>query len=114
MKKDPFLFIEDILESIRAIRTYTRGLSKETFMASMEKQDAVHRRLEIIGEAANRLDADFKSKNSHIPWSQIIGMRNLLIHGYDQINLDLVWETIIRDLPTLEDQVAILLSTPTS
>ncbi|MBI9085979.1 MAG: DUF86 domain-containing protein [Desulfobacterales bacterium] len=112
MRKDPLLFIEDILDSIRAIRAYTKGLTREAFQTNLEKQDAVHRRLEIIGEAANRLEPDFKTHHCHIPWAQIIGMRNLLIHGYDQINLDLVWETVMRDLPILEGKIFALLESP--
>jgi uncharacterized protein with HEPN domain len=66
--------------SIKAIQKYTFGVSRADFMASSEKQDAVIRRLEVIGEAANRLADDFRSHYPEIPWSGIVGLRNVLIH----------------------------------
>ena len=102
MKKDPLVYIDDIRDSIEAIKRYTAGLSKEEFFGLTEKQDAVYRRLEIIGEAANRLPDKFTSQYSRTPWHKIIGMRNVLIHEYDSIDLDRVWETIQKDIPKLE------------
>jgi len=82
MKKDPLVYIDDIRDSIEAIKRYTAGVTKEDFFSSTEKQDAVYRRLEVIGEAANRLSDDFRNKYSQIPWYKIVGMRNILIHEY--------------------------------
>lgn len=105
MKKDPLVHIDDIYDSIKANQKYTIGLSRADFMASSEKQDAVIRRLEVIGEAANRLADDFRSQYPEIPWSGIVGLRNVLIHEYDTIDLDRVWETIVKNIPDLERQV---------
>ena len=105
MKKDPLVYIDDIRDSIEAIKRYTAGLTKEDFFSSTEKQDAVYRRLEVIGEAANRLPDEFRNQYSLIPWHKIVGMRNVLIHEYDSIDLDRVWETIQRDIPTLEKHI---------
>jgi uncharacterized protein with HEPN domain len=105
MKKDPLVYIDDIRDSIEAIKRYTTGLTKEDFLNSTEKQDAVYRRLELIGEAANRLPDEFRSQYHRIPWSKIIGMRNVLIHEYDSIDLDRVWETIQKDIPELEGYI---------
>ena len=105
MKKDPLVYIDDIRDSIEAIKRYTDGLSKEDFFDSTEKQDAVYRRLEVIGEAASRLSEEFRNQYSLIPWKKIVGMRNVLIHDYDSIDLDLVWETIRRDIPKLEEYI---------
>jgi uncharacterized protein with HEPN domain len=105
MKKDPLVYIDDIRDSIEAIKSYTAGLTKEDFSSSTEKQDAVYRRLEVIGEAANRLPDEFKSQYPLIPWYQIVGMRNVLIHEYDSIDLDLVWETVQRDIPKLDKYI---------
>jgi uncharacterized protein with HEPN domain len=104
MKKDPLVHIDDIYDSIKAIQKYTFGLSRADFMASSEKQDAVIRRLEVIGEAANRLSDDFRSQYPEVPWSGIVGLRNVLIHEYDTIDLDRVWETIVK-IPQLEHQI---------
>ena len=103
MKKDPLVYIDDIRDSIEAIKKYTAGLTREGFFSSSEKQDAVYRRLEVIGEAANRLPDDFRDRYPLIPWNKIVGMRNVLIHEYDSIDLDRVWETIQRDIRKLED-----------
>ena len=102
MKKDPLVYIDDIRDSIEAVKRYTAGLTKEAFFNSTEKQDAVYRRLELIGEAANRVPDEFRSQYPQIPWNKIIGMRNVLIHEYDSIDLDCVWETIQKDIPELE------------
>ena len=103
MKKDPLVYIDDIRDSIEAIKKYTAGLTREDFFSSSEKQDAVYRRLEVIGEAANRLSDEFRDRYPLIPWNKIVGMRNVLIHEYDSIDLDRVWETIQRDIRKLED-----------
>jgi len=105
MKKDPLVHIDDIYDSIKAIQNYTVGLSRADFMASSEKQDAVIRRLEVIGEAANRLTDDFCRRYPEIPWSGIVGLKNVLIHEYDTIDLDWVWKTVVRDIPALERHI---------
>jgi uncharacterized protein with HEPN domain len=105
MKKDPLVYIDDIRDSIEAIKRYTAGLTKEDFFNSTEKQDAVYRRLEVIGEAANRLPDQFTSQYPRIPWNKIASMRNVLIHEYDRIDLDRVWATIEKDIPKLEEYI---------
>ena len=105
MKKDPLVYIDDIRDSIEAIKLYTAGLTKEDFFSSAEKQDAVYRRIEVIGEAAIRLPDEFRNQYTMIPWHQIVGMRNVLIHEYDNIDLDRVWETIQKDIPKLEGYI---------
>ena len=105
MKKDPLVYIDDIRDSIEAVKRYTTGLTKEDFFNSTEKQDAVYRRLEVIGEAANRLPDEFRDQYPRIPWNKIVGMRNVLIHEYDSIDLDRVWETIQKDIPELEGYI---------
>ena len=105
MKKDPLVYIDDIRDSIEAIKRYTAGLTKQDFLNSTEKQDAVYRRLELIGEAANRLPDEFTNRYPQIPWIKIVGMRNVLIHEYDSIDLDRVWETIQKDIPELEGYI---------
>lgn len=93
MKKDPRVYLEDILESIGKIEDYVRGLSFEQFEQDTERQDAVIRRFEIIGEAVKRLSADFKEHIPDIPWKQIAGMRDVLIHDYANVSLPRVWKT---------------------
>jgi len=101
MKKDPFVFIEHILESIRLVKQYTNGLSEEKFFASTALQDAVIRRIEIMGEAARNVPIQIKKKYPKIPWKEIIGMRNILIHEYFGVDLGLAWRVVKKDLPRL-------------
>jgi uncharacterized protein with HEPN domain len=89
MRKDPLIFIEHILESIEDIEEYTQGSTREDFMNSKKTQDAVIRRIEIIGEAAKNLPEEVKKSHSEIPWKRMSGMRDILIHGYFGVDLGL-------------------------
>jgi len=105
MKKDPRYFIEHILDSIKKIEGYTKGLSKEEFLRDSQVQDAVLRRLEIVGEAAKNLPSDFKKRYAGVSWRQIAGMRDVIIHEYFGVDLDLVWATVKKDLPALKRKI---------
>ncbi|GAI56485.1 unnamed protein product [marine sediment metagenome] len=102
MKRDMRLYVQDILESIEAIEEYMQTLTEEEFYENRQVQDAVLRRFEIIGEAAKKMDEDFRGKYADIPWKKIAGMRDVLIHEYFGVNLKRVWLIIKRDLPELE------------
>lgn len=105
MKKDPTVFLKHILECINLIEEYSKNLSKEEFKGNIELQDAIIRRLEIIGEAARNLPDEFKSNYSDIQWRQIIAARNILAHFYFGIDLNTIWNIVKNDLPKLKDQV---------
>jgi len=109
MKKEIRIFIQDILESIQKIEEYTRGMSKEEFYRASQVQDAVIRRLEIIGEAAKNITEDFRNKHREIQWKQIAGLRDILIHGYFGVNLERVWMVVNRDLPDLKQKISKIL-----
>ncbi len=109
MIKDPQVFLKHILDSIEIVEEYTKSLSKEEFLKSQEKQDAVTRRLEIIGEAVRNLTEDFRQQYPDVVWREIVGMRDKLIHEYFGIDLDLVWEVTQKDLPQLKKQINLLL-----
>jgi uncharacterized protein with HEPN domain len=95
------IFLGHILESIQRIQDYVECVTKEEFFEDLKLQDAVIRRLEVIGEAARQLSADLKARHRNIPWAQVIGMRNILIHEYFGVDLALVWATVQKDLPVL-------------
>ena len=109
MKKDPAVFLQHILESIEAIETYLRGVKKEVFYKSSEKQDSVVRRIEIIGEAAKNIPEVFRRKHSNIPWKKMAGMRDVMIHEYFGVNYIRVWQTTKQLLPPLKIQIEKLL-----
>lgn len=94
-------YLYDILDSAKMIQRYVAGLTQEQFQANSEKQDAVIRRFEIIGEAARHLSPEAQKQFPDIPWRLITGMRNILIHDYDDVDLGQVWRTIHGDLPGL-------------
>lgn len=83
----------DIITSARMICRYLKGVERNEFMKNVQLQDSVIRRLGIIGEAAGRVSTRFREQNATIPWAQMIGMRNRTIHGYDAVDLDIVWTT---------------------
>ncbi len=105
MKKDPFVFIKHILESIGHIESFVKGISKRDFLKNVEKQSAVIRQIEIIGEAAKNLPSNFKRKEQQIPWKEIAGMRDKLIHHYFGVNLNSVWKVVKEDLPILKKEI---------
>ena len=80
-------------------------MSQEAFEEDVKTQDAVIRRIEIIGEAVRRLSVEFCAQYPHIPWRQIRGMRNKLIHEYDRVDLVAVWDVIQQDIPPLIAQI---------
>ena len=91
----------DILDSARKIKTYIEGVARDEFLCDTRLQDSIVRRLEIIGEAAGRVSAESREKYPDIPWAAIRGMRNQMIHRYDDIDMGIVWETVRRDIPRL-------------
>lgn len=105
MKKDPKIFLQHILESIKWVEIDTKGLSEKDFLKNVPIQDAVIRRLEIIGEAIVNLPEEFKKLHPDVDWSKAIAMRNILIHVYFGIDLRIVWDTATQTLPEFKKQI---------
>lgn len=103
--KNSFIYLEHILEAIRKIEMYVEKIDAAVFYDSYLIQDAVVRELQVIGEAAKRVDVAIKEDNPQVFWSKIIGMRNMLIHDYFAVDLDILWLTIREDLPDLKRQI---------
>ena len=110
MKKEPLIFIEHILESIERIESYTKDLSKEKLKKNVKIQDAIIRRIEIIGEATKNLPIDFRNKYTAVEWSDIIRTRDKITHHYFGIDLDIVWDIVKKDLPDLKKKIISILN----
>ncbi len=108
--RDPRPYLQDILDSIDRIRRYTEDLDSADFLNDDVVQDAVIRRIEIMGEAVGYLPDDLKERHPEVPWQDIKGMRNKLIHDYGRVDLDLVWAVARRDTMSLEPQIRRVLS----
>jgi uncharacterized protein with HEPN domain len=95
------VYLLDILDAARLALQYVRGKTREEFIRDVQLQDAVIRRLAIIGEAARRVSEPTRLALSQLPWREMIGIRNIVIHEYDDIDLTVVWDAATRDLPSL-------------
>ncbi len=102
MPRNSGVYVEDILEAIRRIRTYTAGLDEAAFGASLITIDAVVRNLEVIGEAAGRIPEEIRAGAPGIEWRKIIALRNVLAHEYFGIHTKIVWNVVIDKLEPLE------------
>ncbi len=105
MKRHPETFIEHILECLELIEEYTEGITKENFINSVQLQDAVIRRIEIIGEAVKNLPVETKNNYPNIPWKEIAGMRDVLIHGYFGVDLELTWNVVEKEVQKLKESM---------
>ena len=110
MKKDPKVFLAHILDSIHLIEEYSKNLTQAKFHKNRPLQDAIIRRLEIIGEAVKNLPNPFKTKYPDIPWKQIAGMRDILIHEYFDVDLALTWKVVKQELPLIKKKLSAIVS----
>ena len=104
-KRDPCLFLNDILEAIFRIEEYTEGYEFEDFIRDRKTVDAVLRNLEVIGEAARYVPEEIKEQHADVPWKRIIGLRNVVIHHYFGVDLNIVWTIVRLQLPDLKKSV---------
>ncbi len=101
MKKDPRIYLAQILERIVRIEGFTPG-GKKSFLADPLIQDAVIRNLEVIGEASRRVGAEYQAAHPEIPWREMAGLRNILIHDYESVNLEKIWQVVEKELPSVK------------
>jgi uncharacterized protein with HEPN domain len=107
--KDDRVYLLHVRDAIEAITSYTAA-GRDAFMADCKTQDAVIRNLEIIGEAVKRLSPSLTGAHPDVPWRQIAGMRDKLVHDYFGVDLDLVWGVVERELPTVRTRVEAVLA----
>ena len=108
MSRDPRVYLEDILESIRRIRAYVGDLDKNGLEADELRLDAVVRNLEVIGEAVKRLPEDLRTQESDVEWRKIAGLRDILIHHYFGIDVAIIWDIVATKIPDFERQIQII------
>jgi uncharacterized protein with HEPN domain len=99
--RDTVLLLEDMLQSAKKIKRYVAEFSFESFISDDKTKDAVVRNFEIIGEAANRINTDFRESNPEIEWTRIRGFRNRIVHEYFGIDYEIVWQIIEEYLDEL-------------
>ena len=98
---DDMVSLRHMLDHAREAVNLTRERVRGDLDANRLLELSLVRLMEIIGEAANRVSPDFQSRYPHIPWPQIVSLRHRLIHGYDSVDLDILWEILTKDLPPL-------------
>jgi uncharacterized protein with HEPN domain len=102
------LLVEDIWEATEKIERYVVGLDHDSFIKDDKTIDSVVRNLEIIGEAANRLPENFRAQYPEIEWRKITGLRNRIVHDYFNIDVEIVWEILQKDLPNLKSKLSLI------
>lgn len=105
MANNDTAYLQDILDNIKILDGFLIKVNKEDFFADLEKQFAVARALEIIGEASGKLSEDFRNQHQEIDWRGLKSMRNLLIHEYAYVDADEVWKACQVDVPDLKTKI---------
>lgn len=107
------VYVKDIIGSLYIIESHVKDMKYKEFVENIVTQDAVLRRFEIVGEAASKLDDEYKKLHPTIPWRNMIGLRNIIIHDYSSVNLEEIWRIITDELSsTIIEIEKLLTSTP--
>ena len=109
MKKDDTVYLKHIQDAINDINVFVKGMDRESFLNNKAIKYAVVRSLEIIGEAGKHLSKGFRDKHKDIPWDDICGMRDKLIHDYIGVDYIIVWKAIEKDIPILKNKIRVIL-----
>lgn len=108
--KDNKIYLRHIKECIENIESYTPN-GEDDFFSSKLIQDAVIRNLEIIGEATKRISKDFREQHPHVPWREMAGLRDVLIHDYFGVDNGIVWNVVENEIPPLKEKITDMLNT---
>lgn len=111
-KRSDLILMEDMLDNAQDAMTFTKGLTRDSFVTNRLVVSATLRSIQVIGEAASRISLEYRDKHPFIPWKQIIGTRNILVHQYFELDNDAVWKIIEVDLPQLIKNILQILRSP--
>lgn len=105
MARDELVYMHHILDAINTVQEYLQGVSEDQFNSTRLLQDGVIRQIEIVGEAVRHISKDMRKTYPQVPWQDVAGMRDKLIHDYFGVDIEKVWLTTQEDLPVLKTQV---------
>lgn len=103
--RDLRLYLDDIWDCITSVEEYMQAVEKDDFLLDRKLQDAVIRRLEVMGEAVKHIPDDFRSRYADVPWKKLAGLRDILVHEYFGIKMLRVWQMVRTDLPALKQAI---------
>ena len=108
MSRDPLLLLEDIVKASSRIVRYTEDLERDAVFSDEMRFDAVLHNLPVIGEAVKGLSPSFRQRHGDIPWREIAGMRDFVAHAYFALDLDILWDAIVQEVPDLLRRVMVI------